>query len=77
MTFDPDRRRDIDDPIRQRMLDGESGGWAPGLVAIALLALFAYLIFANFGTSPQTTTRESSAQTERTAPAAPSPKVPK
>ena len=71
MTFDPNRRGDQDDPIRRRMVDGEGSGWAPAIVAVLILLGFAYLIF--WGPAPDQSTRESKAQTEKTAPAAPAP----
>ena len=59
MTFDPDRRRDLDpDPVRRRMAEGESVGWIPGVLGILLLAGFAYMIFAGWNSEPRTT-RES------------------
>jgi hypothetical protein len=76
MTFDPDRRAGLDDPIRRRMLDGEGSGWAPVLVGVLLLLGFAYLIFGNWGPAPEQGTRESRVQIDRTAPPAPTPKAP-
>jgi hypothetical protein len=75
MTFDPDRRRDLDpDPVRRRMAEGESVGWIPGVLGILLLAGFAYMIFAGWNSEPRTT-RESNVRIER--PAVTPPPVPK
>ena len=75
MTYEPDRRTDLDDPIRRRMVDGEGSGWAPAIVGVLLLLGFAYLIFGSWGPAPETT-RESRVQIDRTAPPAPTPMAP-
>jgi len=74
MTFDPDRRSDLDDPIRRRMADGEGSGWAPAAIGAILLLVFGFVIFGNWAPSPENT-RESSVRTEKTTPA-PAPKAP-
>jgi hypothetical protein len=74
MTFDPDRRRDFEDPIHRRIADGDNGGWIPALVGVALLLGFAYLIFGNWGPSPNNTNRESSVRME--IPPAQTPRPP-
>jgi hypothetical protein len=75
MTFHPDRRSDLDDPVRRRMINAEGSGWAPAIVGVLLLLGFAYLIFGNWGPAPETT-RESRVQIDRTVPPAPTPKAP-
>jgi hypothetical protein len=75
MTYEPDRRTDLDDPIRRRMVDGEGSGWAPAIVGGLLLLGFAYLIFGSWGPGAETT-RESRVQIDRPAPAAPTQKAP-
>jgi hypothetical protein len=67
MTFDPDRRNDID-PVRRRMIEGEGNGWAPAIVGILLLAGFAYLIFGSWGPSVDQPAPRS-AQVEKGMPA--------
>jgi hypothetical protein len=71
MTFDPDRRSDLDDPIRRRMVNGDGSGWAPAIVAVLLLLGFAYLIFGSWGPVPEQGTQQSSAQIDRTITPAP------
>jgi hypothetical protein len=76
MTIDPDRRSDLYDPIRRRMVNGEGSGWAPAIVGMLFLIGFAYLIFGSWGPSPSQGTRESSVQIDRTGPPAPPSKAP-
>ena len=39
MTFDPERRSDLDvnDPIRRRMADGDGVGWVPAVLLVRCL----------------------------------------
>jgi hypothetical protein len=71
MTFDSDRRSDLDDPIRRRMVNEEGNGWAPAIVGMLILVGLAYLILGNWSPSPEQGTRQSSVQIDRTAPPAP------
>ena len=71
MTFDPDRRDPMHDPIRQRMADGDGPGWFTGVLAAGFLLGFAYLIFAGSGAPTDTPTRESNSRIEQPAPTPP------
>jgi len=78
MTFEPDRRSDLDDPIRRRMADSEGAGWVPVVLGVLLLVGFAYLVFDGLNSEPRTT-RESNVRVERPvtpAPPAPVPTAP-
>lgn len=78
MTFDPDRRSDYDDPIRRRMQEGDGIGLLPGLLGLALLLAFGYVLYATWNPTPDASVmRESNARTERPAVTPPvTPKAP-
>jgi len=35
MTFDRDRRRDVDDPFARRIAEGEGSGWVPASILLS------------------------------------------
>ena len=78
MSTDPDRRICSDDPIRQRVADGEGIGWLPSILGLALLFGFGYLLYTNWNPAPDASImRESNARIERPAVAPPvTPKAP-
>lgn len=65
MTFDPDRRPDLDDPIRRRVADGDGIGFLPMILGLVLLFGFGYFLIATWDSSGTSTTRESNVRTER------------
>jgi hypothetical protein len=75
MTFDPDRRSALNDPIHRRMIDGERSDWATAIIGLVLLLVFGYVLFGNWAPSPEST-RESRVQIDSSAPPAPTPKAP-
>jgi hypothetical protein len=80
MTFDPERRSDLDpnDPIRQRMVDGEGVGWVPAVLFGLLVVGFLYVAFGgSMTTEPGKGPVDNSARIEQPVAPAPAPAAPK
>jgi hypothetical protein len=80
MTFEPERRNDLNpnDPIRQRMADGEGVGLVPAVVIGVLFVGFLYVAFGGSTTTePGKGPVDSNARVERPVTPAPVPAAPK
>jgi hypothetical protein len=79
MTFDPERRSDLDlnDPIRRRMAEGEGVGWVPAVVLGGLFVGFLYVAFSGSMTTEPGMAPDSNARVERPVSPAPVPAAPK
>jgi hypothetical protein len=79
MTFDPERRSDLDinDPIRRRMAEGAGVGWVPAVVFGALFVGFLYVAFSGSMTTEPGKGPDNNARVERPVTPAPAPGAPK